>query len=104
MNQVIESFEKSKDRRSETSAENGKKGGRPRSESTIRAQMARHYIAEQVEASLAPIVAKAIVQAIEGDKDARNWLSERAWGRPAINLGVNDDGDPIEGVEVIVRK
>jgi hypothetical protein len=66
----------------EISKENGKKGGRPVSEATIRAQLARQYIAEQVKKSLEPIVAKAINDAILGDKYAREWLSDQGWGKP----------------------
>jgi hypothetical protein len=83
------------DKRSTTSAENGKKGGRPISEATIRAQEARDYISQQVKDSLGAIVAKAVTQAIEGDSKAREWLSSYSWGKPAINLGVTDTGEPI---------
>lgn len=78
------------DKRSETSAENGKQGGRPISESTIRAQMARDYISEQVKHSLEPIVAKAINDAILGNDTARAWLSDRAWGKPKQEMGFTD--------------
>ena len=69
--------------------------GRPISEATIKAQLAREYISEQVKLSLSAIVAKAVTQAIEGDKYAREWLSDRAWGKAPINLGVDDTGQPI---------
>lgn len=93
-----------KDGRALTSAKNGEKGGRPISEATKRAQAAREYIAKQVEDSLGAIVNKAITQAIEGNGEARNWLSERGWGKPAINLGVDEEGNPVEGVIIQVRK
>ncbi len=80
------------DERSKTSADNGRKGGRPQSEATIRAQLAREYISEQLQKSLEPIVAKAINDSILGDRYAREWLSSYAWGKPAINLGVDADG------------
>ena len=67
--------------RQETSPENGKKGGRPVSPATLQTQIAREYIAQQVQDSFSAIVAKAIVQAMEGDKYAREWLSDRAWGK-----------------------
>lgn len=85
------------DKRAETSADNGKLGGRPVSDATIRAQAARDYISKQVEDSLSAIVAKAIVQAIEGNADARHWLSDRSWGKAPINLGVDDEGKPVQG-------
>lgn len=75
---------------------NGMKGGRPKSEATLRAQAARDYISKQIEDSLAPIVAKAITQAMEGDAKARDWLSDRSWGKAPINLGVDDNGEAIK--------
>lgn len=69
------------DKRSETSAENGKKGGRPVSDATLRAQAAREYISKHVTDNLAPIVARAVVDAINGDRYARDWLADRAWGK-----------------------
>lgn len=78
------------DKRSETSAENGKQGGRPISEATIKAQLAREYIAEHVKQSLEPIVAKAINDAILGDATARAWLADRAWGKPKQEIGLTD--------------
>lgn len=70
--------------------------GRPKSEATIRTQAARDYISLQMKDSLAPIVAKAITQAIEGDKDARAWLSDRAWGKPVQpNVLEDEDGKTV---------
>ena len=69
--------------------------GRPVSDATIKAQLGRKLIADRLEASLEPIVAKAITQALEGDYRAREWLSLNAWGRPAINVGVDAEGQPI---------
>lgn len=86
------------DARSETSAENGRKGGRPLSASTINRQLAREYISQQVKDSLATIVTVAISQAIKGEAEARKWLSEYAWGKPAINLGVDEEGQPVTSV------
>lgn len=83
------------DKRSETSADNGKLGGRPVSEATIKAQLAREYIAEHVKQSLEPIVAKAINDAILGDDKARAWLSDRAWGKPIQALDVTSLGEKL---------
>ena len=84
------------DKRTETSAENGKQGGRPISEATIKAQLAREYIAEHVKQSLEPIVAKAINDAILGDATARAWLADRAWGKPKQEMGFTDT----EGLDI----
>ena len=82
------------DGRSLTSAKNGKNGGRPVSEATLKAMAARLYIAQEVEKSLTPMVAKAINDAVLGNHEARKWLSEYAWGKPAINLGTDESGKP----------
>lgn len=74
----------------EANRENAKLGGRPISEATIRAQMARDYISEQVKKSLEPIVAKAINDAILGNDSARSWLSDRAWGKSKQEIGLTD--------------
>lgn len=91
------------DKRSETSAENGKKGGRPISEATLRAQLAREYISGEVEKSLAPIVAKAINDAILGDYKAREWLSDRGWGKAVetiVTEGPEGEKLPITGMVI----
>ncbi len=77
----------------DASAENGKKGGRPKSEATIRTQAARDYISLQVADSLSEIVEKAITQAIEGDYKAREWLSNRAWGKPLESIDHTTNGE-----------
>lgn len=84
------------DKRAITSASNGKSGGRPISEATIRTQEAREYISQQVKDSLGAIVSKAIVQAIEGNAEARSWLSDRSWGKPTQKFEhAGDEGEPI---------
>ncbi len=75
--------------------------GRPKSEATIRAQAARDYISKQVADSLGPIVAKAITQAMEGDKYAREWLSDQAWGKPVQRNTVEDDEGNIVPIPII---
>ena len=82
------------DKRSTTSADNGKKGGRPVSEATLRAQIARDYISSEVERNLEPIVTKAIKQAKDGDKYAREWLFDRAHGKSTQPLS-GPDGTPL---------
>lgn len=82
------------DKRSKTSAENGKLGGRPPSEATIRTQLAREYISEQLKKNLPSIVSKAITQAKAGDPKARDWLSERAWGKAPQPL-TGDNGEAL---------
>ncbi len=93
------------DKRSETSAENGKKGGRPISEATLRTQAAREYISLQVKDSLGPIVAKAITQAMEGDYKAREWLSDRAWGKSVETFVTEDEtGEKLPITGMVIKK
>lgn len=80
------------DRRSISSVENGRKyGGRHKSAATLAAQKARDYIAKRVEKELKPIVDTAIGQAIKGDKYAREWLSNYAWGKPTTIIVTEDE-------------
>lgn len=80
------------DKRSASSAENGKKfGGRPKGAASIAADKARAYIAQRVEKELKPIVDTAIKQAIQGDKYAREWLSNYAWGKPTTIIVTEDE-------------
>ncbi len=79
------------DPRAASARENGKLGGRPQSEATIRTQLAREMISKALQDSLPMIIAKAIVQASEGDDKARQWLSDRAWGKPIQAISATDD-------------
>ena len=69
--------------------------GKPVSQATLRTQKARDYISKMLEKSLTPIVDRAIKDAIKGDFKAREWLSNYAWGKPAINLGTDGEGKPL---------
>ncbi len=80
----------------DVSRKNGKKGGRPPSQAYIRAQVAREYISVQVQNSLTPIVARAISEAIQGDRYAREWLSAYAWGKPKQEISLGEAEPPID--------
>lgn len=82
---------KSFDKRSITSAENGKLGGRPRGKASIATEKARLEILEAVEKELKPILDKAIEQAKQGDKGARDWLSSYAWGKATVTVVTEDE-------------
>jgi len=91
------------DKRSTTSVENGKKGGRKPKQSTLLAEKARDYIAKRLDKELGPIVDKAIMQAKDGDHKAREWLSERGWGKVVQTINTEDeDGKkmPITGITI----
>ena len=72
--------------------------GRKPGLASILAERSRAYIAERIETDLAPIVEKAIEQAKAGDKYARDWLSDQAWGKARQNVGLDggEDGQPIQ--------
>ena len=93
------------DKRSITSAENGKKGGRPVASATLRKQKMREMLSAELEAEWLPIVAKAIEQAKDGNQQARDWLSGYSLGKPAQAIVTEDeDGNqkPINGINYIV--
>ena len=93
------------DKRSLTSAENGRKGGRKKGYASIEAEKARNLIAEKLGKELIPIVEKAIDQAKEGDKYAREWLSDRAYGKATQFLATDPDNPLIiEGVSIKICK
>lgn len=77
------------------SRENGKKGGRPKSSATIYAAKAREYIADRVIKDQKPIVDKAIEQAKQGDKSAREFLYNRAFGSPHQTVDHTSKGEKL---------
>lgn len=77
-----------------TSRENGKKGGRPKGFAALEAERQRAFVAEQLQKHFSPIVKKAIEQAKKGEKHARDFLTEFAFGKPTQPItGAN--GDPL---------
>ena len=80
--------------------------GRKKGYAAIEAEKARVFIAKKLVEELGPIVDKAIKQAKEdGDKHAREWLTDRAFGK-ATQFIATDPEHPlvIDGVEVLVRR
>jgi len=91
------------DKRSTTSALNGKKGGRKKGYASIAAEKARELLCKELDKEWAPIVRKAIEQAKGGDAIARNWLSERGYGKVAQAIVTeNEEGErlPITGMVI----
>lgn len=82
--------------------------GRPKSKATLRVQAIRERIAEEFEKNVEPIVAKAMEQAREGNKDARDWITEHAIGRArqVVGLEGGEEGSAIEIAisEIIAKK
>lgn len=85
-----------------------KGAGRPKGFAALQAERTRDMVARYLENELEPIVLKAIEQAKEGNKEARDFLFDRAHGRPRQNLGIDggEEGKPIEISisEIIARK
>lgn len=80
------------DKRSLTSAINGRKGGRKKGFASIEAEKARNFIAEKLIIHWSPIVMKAIELAEQGDKYSRDWLTDHGYGKAvqAIELTGRD--------------
>ena len=70
-----------KDERSKTSAENGKKGGRPKSSATLQTQKQRELLLKKLEKEAGPIFNKLIEKAKAGDVAATKELFDRAYGK-----------------------
>lgn len=66
----------------QTSRINGKKGGRPKSNNTLTAEVARERIAAQLGPYLEKITKVLIKKALKGDIRATKELFDRAYGRP----------------------
>lgn len=79
--------------------ENGKKGGRKKGFPALEAEKARLMIAEKLATEFAPIVDKAIEQAKAGQKDARDWLTDRAYGKSMQPIVGKDGKDLIPDTE-----
>ena len=63
--------------------------GRKKGFASIEAEKAREYIAGKLKTELGPIIDKAIKQARLGDKSAREWLVERAYGKVVNPINMN---------------
>ena len=76
----------------QASRENGKKGGRPKGFAALEAERQRAYVAEVLVKEFKPIVLKAVKQAKEGDKYAREWLTDRAFGKAQQHVDHTTEG------------
>lgn len=77
----------------------GRKKGFP----ALEAEKARLMIAEKLATTFAPIVDKAIEQAKAGQKDARDWLTDRAYGKSMQPIVGKDGKDLIPQAETIEK-
>ncbi len=85
----------------EASRENGKLGGRPKGYPALEAERARLIVTQKLATEFEPIVDKAIEQAKEGNKDAREYLSTFAYGKPAQPITGKDGKDLYPSNELI---
>lgn len=83
------------DKRSLTSAINGRKGGRKKGEATILREKAKDYLARRVEEEIQPIADKLIEKAQTGDVPAIKELFDRAWGKSKESVDVTSGGKPL---------
>ena len=81
------------DGRSQSSAANGRKGGRPKGFAAKASELFRESLAKTLskKENGPVIIKKAITQAKTGDKDARQWLYDRAYGKSPQQIDVNDE-------------
>lgn len=79
--------------------------GRKKGFAALKAEQAREFIAAELEKNLKLIVTRAIDQAKEGDKYARDWLSDRAWGKAPQTLSLEDgDGEGFQVVKILINQ
>ncbi len=77
--------------------------GRKKGYASVAAEKAREVLCKELDKSWKPIVLKAIEQAQGGDAIARNWLSERGYGKVAQAIVTeNEEGErlPITGMVI----
>lgn len=68
--------------------ENGKKGGRPKGFSAIKAEASRKYVVERIAAELEPIMDKHIELAKRGDATSLKYLTDQLIGKAKETLEV----------------
>jgi hypothetical protein len=69
--------------------------GRKKGFAALEAERQREFIAQKLVVEFGPIVDKAIDQAKEGDSKARDWLTDRAFGKAQQSLDVTSDGESL---------
>ena len=85
------------DKRSQTSAENGKKGGRPKG-STSKPAFHKFISIEQME----NVVASMYAEATSGKVEAAKWLGDQYFGKAKQAItGGDDDDNPLKIIEII---
>lgn len=84
------------DKRSITSAANGKKGGRPKGFSAIQAEKTREYVARQIKKYEKPLIKAMIDEVIDKHNvQAFKELMDRGLGKVKEHVDVTTDGDKI---------
>lgn len=68
--------------------------GRKQGFATLEAERMRDFIAHKLETEFEPILNKAIEQAKEGNYRAREWLTDRAYGKTTQALDIDKKGEP----------
>ncbi len=81
--------------------------GRKKGNNALAAEKARALIVKELDIEFKPIVKKAVEQAKNGDFKAREWLTERGYGKvPQAITPLDDDGKviPIIGINFVPIK
>ena len=84
------------DRRSITSAQNGKKGGRKKGLASIKAEQARNLLAKMVYKEIVPIAKVLIAKSKKGDIQAIKELLDRAFGKAPQSIETPDIQDALK--------
>ena len=94
------------DKRSLTSAENGRKGGRKKGVATIEREKAKDYIAERIGEYMPAIFNAMITKALNGDIIAIKELFDRGFGRAmqSVEMTGKDGKDLIPQLSPRVAK
>ena len=71
--------------------------GRKKGFAALEGEKARELIAKKLSAELGPIIDIAIKQAKSGDRYAREWLIERAYGKVKEDIELQNIPVPIMG-------
>lgn len=77
------------------SRENGRKGGRPKSEASILAERARIRLAQKISEELEPLMDAQIEQAKKGNTAAFKELLDRGFGKVKEEMDITTDGEKI---------
>lgn len=92
------------DKRSKTSRDNGKLGGRPKAARTVAAEQFRDYVSMRIVEQQEPLIDALMEKGLKGDVSSIKELLDRAFGKSKEYMDIMSDGEKIEGVNVFIPK